>query len=261
MICFLNERSLEEHADWAAALRMFLLATQELRTTDAAVFRDGDFFLSGRFKQRFNALVFPKDLRALVLPLVFSDRYCRGWRPERVSVAEAQFRCHDPALHLRDESMAEATERRHQDQAATVGLLSAADSRFGDARQVQVSKEGWPDAVALWNASSLQAIRSWISEQRGYYDRNSTVAPKDFQTVLGKQPGRFVPTSHRERRLTRRVYREVESNRLYYVDDSHFGRVAHLEVFSAAGVHVGVADIDTGDLDAEGRVEGRVLRL
>jgi hypothetical protein len=37
--------------------------------------------------------------------------------------------------------------------------------------------------------------------------------------------------------------------------------VAHLEVFSAAGVHLGVADIDTGDLDAEGRVEGRVLRL
>jgi hypothetical protein len=261
MISFLNDRSLEEYTDWAAALKTFLLAVQELRATDTSVFRDGVFFQSGTFKQRFNNLAFPKDVRALVLLLIFSDRYCRCWRSTRISTTDDTFSCHNPAMHLRDESMAEGAERRNRDQATIVSLLSAADSRFGGIENVQIRKDGWPNAIDLWNTSSLRTVSFWISQQRGYYDRNSTAAPKDFQTVLEKQPARFVRTPHRERRASRRIFQEQESGRRYYVDDAHFGMTAHLEVFSAEGVHLGIADIDNGDLDADGRVEGRVLRL
>ena len=262
MIAFLNERSLEDHSDWLAGLQLFLLVAQEFAACKEAVFRDGSYFLRGEFKRRFNSLAFPKDQRALVQSLIFSDRYCPCWRPQRVSNAEVEYSCVDPALALSDESICEAAERARLTEPLSVVAISTADSVFGRGRRITVGSMAWDGAVVeLRNAAGLIAAKEFIAQQRGHYDTTSDSAPRDFQTVLEKDPSRFRRTGQLERRSSRRVFQEIQTGRFYYVDDAHPGHSAHLEVFSDDRVHIGIADIDTGALDESGRVEGRRLRF
>src|SRR5260370_3882215 len=131
MIAFLNERSLEQHSDWAASLNAFLVAAHELTAAKVVLFRDSEFFLQPAFKQRFNTLGLPKDVRSLIRDLVFSTRYYSCWRPGRQSERDEIFSCGRPNVELRDESVAEAAERRLRDAHALIAILSAADSASG----------------------------------------------------------------------------------------------------------------------------------
>ena len=49
VIGFLNERSLEPYADWGAALRLFLVAAQELPGSTVKLFKDSNCFVQGGF--------------------------------------------------------------------------------------------------------------------------------------------------------------------------------------------------------------------
>jgi hypothetical protein len=261
MIGFLNEHSLEEHSDLQRALGVFLLVVQELRSSKEVVFRDSRFFRGGDFKRRFNSIGFPKDQRAVVQRLVFTEEYCRCWTPMRLSNAEVTYSYLNPPTELRDASVCEAAENKRAHDETRIVLISALDSRIGSQDPVEVTRAEWSDAVKLHNATSLASIKEYIGQQRGYYDPASSVAPKDFQTVLGKNPSRFRRTGKVERRGSRQIYEEIDSGQLYYVDDAHHGPSAHLEVFSATGEHLGVADVVLGTMDASGRVDGRRLRL
>jgi hypothetical protein len=260
MFAFLNERSLEKYNNWAASLRLFLVAAQELAKVATVLFRDSDFFSSGYFAKQFSSLSFPKDERALIQEIAFGTRYYKCWRPQRISSAADTFACVIPVMQLRDDSICEATERKLADATISIRLLSAADSAF-HSDPLNVSKESTNETVELTNDTSIQGVRRWIAAQRGYYDRTSHSAPKDFQTVLLKATERFRTTAKFERRFSRRVFEEVTTCRLYYVDEGHVGHSAHLEVFSPQHEHLGTADIDTGDLNAAERVHGRTLRL
>jgi hypothetical protein len=76
-----------------------------------------------------------------------------------------------------------------------------------------------------------------------------------------KAPDRFRVTGKLERRFRRKVFEEIATHRLHYVDEGHPGISAHLEVFSATGEHLGTADIATGELNIANRVNGRTLKL
>ena len=261
MIGFLNERSLEEHGNWEAALRLFLDAALELSAVHTRLMKDSSFFFDTDFKRRFNSLSFSSDLQALIRQVVFSEKYYTCWRPQRVSVDVEDYSCDDPRLELRDESICEATELKLLDRALDAAILSAADSVFRDRAQVAVSKDSSDQQIALRNITSLAFVKQWITQQRGYYDPTSHDAPKDFQTILEKAPQRFRPTAKVARHGWRRIFEEMETGRLYYVCDAHPGHSAHLEVFSANRQHYGKADIDTGDVGLSTRVNGRTLKL
>ncbi|MEK6288032.1 MAG: hypothetical protein AABO57_20115 [Acidobacteriota bacterium] len=261
MIGFLNEHSLGDHGASEASLNFFLLAAQELAREGTILFKDSHFFLTADFAREFNALSLPKDVRALIRELVFGERYYRCWRPERLSNDIDQYTCHEPVLALQDHSICEAAERKILDNGLEASLLSAEDSAFQDRYQISVSKDRTRQQIELRCLSSLSLVRRWVTEQRGYYDPASAVAPKDFQTILLKLPDRFRATSKIERRGFRRVFEEMETCRLYYVDEGHPGGSAHIEVFSAHGEHLGTADINTGELDGSARVNGRTLKL
>jgi len=262
MSAYINERSLEDHADWSAALQALLLIVQELADAGESVFRDGRYFLTPRFKQRFNALAFPKDQRALVQSLVFSNRYCPCWTPHRQSDPNVAYSCADPATSLLDESLCEATaaETTRADPLLCNTAISSRESVFGEKQRLNLSSSA-PDSISveLRNAATLAMAREYLAQRRGYYDWASRTAPKDFQTILEKDVVRFARTARVERR-GRRIFQEVQTGRFYYVDDAHFGPVAHMEVFSADGEHLGVANINTGIVDESRRVEGRRLR-
>ena len=261
MIGFLNERSLEEHVDWEAALRLFLNAAQELSTIQTRLFRDSGFFFGGDFKRRFNSLGFPEDVRALIRQLVFSERYYNCWRPQRVSNDSDLYSCANPPLQTHDESICEAAEQKLRNTEWAISLVSAVDSAFGNQDQIQISKDASCQVAELRNATSITMVKQWIAEQRGYYDPSSSSAPRDFQTILEKSPERFSPTGKVERRCSRKIFEETETGRLYYVDDAHPGHSAHLEVFSPNHEHLGTADINTGEINVYKRVNGRRLKL
>ena len=260
MIGFLNERSLGEYGDWCKSLRIFLEIAQELLNVGALLLKDSRFFVRPEVIQRFNSISFPKDERALIRSLVFGNRYYRCWTEGRLSVTTENYICLNPALNLLDESLSEAAERKIVFTTEDVGVLSADDSSFHTEKLI-ISKSSSGESVELSNATSVDHVMKWIVSQRGYYNLDSRSAPRDFQTVLMKDSSRFRATGKVERRFCRQVFEEMATGRFYYVDDAHPGNSAHLEVFSAQGDHLGTADINRGDLNTEGRVVGRILRL
>lgn len=260
MFAFLNERSLERRKDSVASLTEFLIAAQKLQGVRAILFRDSAFFGHPTFKKSFNGLTIPSDVRGLIRELVFGDRYYQCWRASRLSTEDEFFSCEVLALTFYDESVSEAAERSLRNGLMPIALLSATDSVFGSVPELPLAKESSGEVTKLPNVT-LNNVNAWIASQRGHYDRASSFAPRDFQTILGKDPGRFRPTGKTERQHSRRIFEEIETGRHYYVDESHSGAGAHLEVFSARGEHLGTASIDTAELDSHEREAGRVVRL
>jgi hypothetical protein len=81
--------------------------------------------------------------------------------------------------------------------------------------------------------------------------------PRDLETVL-IEADRYVRVGRFERNGRRQVYRELGTNRLFYVDNKHHGLGAHLEVFDAQENHLGTADLH-GNVDATRAVNGRTI--
>ena len=157
----------------------------------SSLFKDSRFFAEADFKQRFNALSFPKDQRALILEVIFGKRYFSCWTDQRLSAAAANYECAEPNLQLIDESLSEAAERKLLQAAEGVSVLSAPASAFDNRLSISVSKSSSGQTAQLRNATSIDTVRQWIASERGHYDRNSQSAPRDFHTILAKQPKRF----------------------------------------------------------------------
>jgi hypothetical protein len=263
MMFFLNERSLEPHAEWVSALDFFRRSSQELKQVAAVkLFRDSYFFQHGATKARFNALPLPKDIRASIRDMIFSDKVFGCWRPERLSDAEHEFHCINPAAALRDESLSEAAEQRSSVAIPPVAVMSAERSQFGPPNELKVLRDGWASAADIRNFSSLESVKQWLAREKGTYNRDTARdPPKDFQTVLEKQPERFRFSGLIERHSDRKVFVEIDTRRQYCVDGSHYGHAAHLEVYSSEDEHLGIADIDTGTLDPSGRKPNRRLKV
>ena len=261
MITFLNERSLETHNDWAAALELFWRIAS-CAPTESLLLRDGNYFDSGDFKKRFNHSIgkLSPDRKSRAREMVFSDRYCRCWRAERVSDSAETYYCEPPEKELRDCSITEGAGRLHRGETAWVGVLSAADSSFGQSNRIQATRSNDNKEVELFNLTKLEEWRQALSSQRGTFDPTLNEVPRDFQTVLVKDATRFERTGKVERRSVRQVYREVSTGCLFYVDEGHPGHSSHLEVFDSQRRHLGVADIESGELNVDQKVRGRRLR-
>ena len=262
MVAFLNERSLGTHTDLAASLELFWRIVS-CAPEDTKLLLDGEFFQSGEFKQRFNhsfGQISPQ-LKGLARQMVFSDRYCKCWRPNRVSDPEATYHCRPPDELRSDCSISEGAERVILGETAWVGVLSAADSAFGQSDRIHATRTNDNKEVELFNVTNLVEWRKAISTQRGHFDPASNEVPRDFQTILGKDPVRFARTGKVERRFGRQIYKEIATGSQFYVDEGHPGHSAHLEVFDSQGHHLGVAEIKTGELDTTQKVVGRKLRL
>lgn len=260
MVVFLNELSLEEHNDWPEALTLFWRIASTA-PGESLLFRDGNFFQSGEFAKRFNLLfgMLPPDLRSRIREMSFSERYWKCWRPERVSDPEEAYECEPPGRDLRDCSISEGAEYMLQIAGDPVGAASAADSCFGQSRRIRAKKSVSGEAVELVCISELRSWQQVLASQRGHFDPTLNQVPRDFQTVLVKDPVRFRSVGRVEPGFGRKVYEEVSTGRLFYVDEGHPGHSAHLEVFDSLGQHLGIADIASGELDSSQLVTGRSL--
>ena len=100
------------------------------------------------------------------------------------------------------------------------------------------------NCIELDGLDNESALEDWLEHtfnlSCSVYDELSNDPPRDEQTIL-RDKKRFEKTSSRYD--GRAIYREVATDRYWYVDNLHFGKSAHLEVFNKAKSHVGEADI------------------
>jgi len=158
-----------------------------------------------------------------------------------------------------DESLAEASKRTFLS-VAPLSVLSAPNSQFDGLSVLTLREPLSGSELGIVNLTSAESVYAWIAQECGIYDATSCEAPSDFQTVLTKDTERFEPTRKRSRKGSRKVYKERQTRRQFYVDYGHPGGSAHLEVFNEHGEHLGVADIDGGVLDESKKVAGRKFR-
>ena len=283
MIAFLNELSVERYGDLRRGLILFWKAALELKEAEAVLYKDSHFFQQVAFKQKFGVLKLPPaapadakegekdelekklppDLRAKLREVAFGNVHWQCWRPERRSVDQDQYTCQNPQITFRDNSLCEAAALILQQAGSEVGVVNAEDSAFAKIPRLDISKVASQQAVELLNIGSIKLVRQWIARQPGVYDPASSVAPKDFQTILEKDTDRFERT-HRFWNVAgkdRRIYKEKATGQQFYVDEGHPGPSAHLEVFDADGRHVGEADIYTGAVDTSKCVAGRGIEV
>lgn len=205
----------------------------------------------------------PRDIAALLRKMSFSNQYFPCWRPSRSSIETTNYSCEILNEVLQDESLCEAAERKILSEEIDLGMISAAGSFFENQGQLNVLKPDTEQTAELRNASSLAAIRQWIVAQRGHYDTESNTAPRDYQTALEQHPERFQRTGRywNVAGADRRIYRETETGRYFYVDEGHPGPSAHLEVFDPDGKHLGEANISTGALNASKKDRDKYITI
>lgn len=202
--------------------------------------------------------------------VVFDMANPAPWEPERQHLSEERYFCRKlpprddeeeaegQGWCVTDTSMAEVTERRLRDVTLYACLLNMSGSPMDGGTSVEVVK-GEGDPIPVTCACAETELEYWL-RQVGMvpdYMPDATEPPRDEQTCLRDvnfyEPTNFVYDG-------RRVYRHIVRKDLYYVDNLHCGKEAHLEVFDKHGRHKGIASLD-GQVDQSKRKSGRILPM
>lgn len=115
--------------------------------------------------------------------------------------------------------------------------------------------------INLDGIDSKSALENWLENKLNLskveYDEYSIEPPKDEQTIL-RDITRFKKTSFRYD--GRVIYCEVAIVRYWYVDNLHYGKADHLEVFEKTGYHIGEADLQ-GNIDISKKDKDKTINL
>lgn len=269
MELFLNERSFEgqyfDHAQCGQAFKAYRLSLETLASAveGCRVFYDASAFalrgvIAGQaFVASLNHIR-DQSLSALIRDTMY-NRFCiQDWRPQQQHSGEEFFWLADELVT--DTTLAEVAERRLRNIGTVRVVLNFSGSSFAGLGALTILK-GEPgeevEEVEVLCFEDADAADRWAREQLEFppYEADAVAPPQDQQTVL-RDVGRFRRTSSRYD--GRRVFREIDTGRYWYVDNSHFGQGAHLEVFEPNGQHLGTASL-TGEFRPEGREAGRRL--
>lgn len=206
------------------------------------------------FLRKFNQLV--PEKRQLLAPTIFRHR-C--WRPgysdgkkysvgtDATSLAGLGI-CESFELDLRNDCLALfGSDRSSYFSNSTVKVTCV--EPHAESREVPCATDS-AGVVARARAAGLLPHE---------YDVEAPRSPRDWETALVDSI-RFEQTGRFELLGRRRVFRERDTGRMFYVDDAHSGPAAHLEVFDENGDHLGVADLQ-GSLKQGSQVAGRKFRL
>lgn len=143
-------------------------------------------------------------------------------------------------------SIAEIAERKIMNAEHVAVALNFTNSIFTTSLTLNVSKNTThtTDFPCAFNENS---IKKWL-EYNGFintnvpYDIKLKRPPEDHETVFNN--GQFEETQYK-RNKGRAVYRRIGTNELWAVDNRHFGKGAHIEVFSEInGRHLGTSKHD-----------------
>lgn len=211
--------------------------------------------VDGPFLGRFNSI--KPDLRRLFGPILFGSELVSNWRDEALC-ADVVCKLETEGEPVSDCGVCEVYQSRKG--LEKIGILGHTMSSFAGRVTVAVDKLSPPEprlnVVCGTTFADFSRIGHGWECLHVEYDQQSVQPPRDHETVLGHDPARFVRVGRIERNGRRSVYRELATNRYFYVDNLHFGAAAHLEVFNSDEIHLGTADL-TGVVDPSTLVPGR----
>jgi hypothetical protein len=197
-----------------------------------------------------------KSLGVAVRNIFFNKLNAKDWQIEQMHSSDDLFLWGDQ--FVTDTSMAELAERKLQDVQLLGLLINFPKSKFATLSTVSVTKNELVTSL-LDCVDEKATFETWLNEKLQTslfrYNEVSKDPPTDTQTLL-RDKKRFTPTSQFVQ--GRRIYQEEQSGYYWYVDNEHFGRGAHLEVFDKLRRHVGVADLE-GLLDESQAELGRTF--
>jgi len=213
-----------------------------------------------------------KSIKKAFINVIFNKLNPKEWRKEQIHSPTDSFDClmsNEQYKIVNDTSLAEVAERNLQNSNSKYLLINFINSSFNLIHPhinncclitvVKNNDEG--NCIKLDSLDNKSALEYWLEYNfylsRAVYDELSNAPPRDEQTIL-REKQRFQKTSHTyDRRV---IYCEVATARYWYVDNLHFGKAAHLEVFDQAGCHVGKADLK-GNIDKSKRDQNKTIRL
>lgn len=183
-----------------------------------------------------------KSLTQAIFDLMYNRLHARDWKYEQIHSKEDTFLCEDE--RVTETSLAELAERTLRDHEILAILINFPMSKYRDKLQLCVTKNEL-HSCDLNCVEEMTRMADWLGHvlnlRNTQYDYNSGDPPRDQQTVL-RDASRFQRT--RQLEAGRKVYKEVDTGRYWYVDNLHNGQAAHLEVFDIHGLHLGEASLD-----------------
>lgn len=184
-----------------------------------------------------------KSIRTLFKRLVRDRLRSTDWLPVRMHL-NCSYVWNE--VEVAETSVAELAERSIRGQNGF--LISMNPSKFSEVKPILIQKECGAIAT-LFSVASEMELEEWYGRNPILgligYPLNVDRPPTDVETVLANRT-RFRRTIKRNQ--GRVVYQERSTGRQYCVDNLHHSAAAHLEVFDAAGRHIGEAST-TGVLD------------
>jgi hypothetical protein len=284
MEIFINEVSLEgqylNDAEFKEAVIVFKAIFEVIneKIKDKQIYKeDNKFFVNyeavkgSNFNKSLNQIK-DQSLKLAFKNIVFNKLNPKEWRTEQVHSSTDSFDClmsNEPYKVVNDTSLAEIAERKLQNSSSTYLLINFINSSFHLVHPhitkcgliTIVKNNDEVNCIKLDGLDKKSALEDWLEHtfnlSCSVYDELSNDPPTDEQTIL-RDKQRFEKISSRCQ--GRAIYREVATDRYWYVDNLHFGKSAHLEVFNKAKSHVGEADIE-GNIDECKRDQNKLLDI
>ncbi|WP_228056148.1 hypothetical protein [Microcoleus sp. LEGE 07076] len=266
MEIFINEVSLEGQYLNDVEFKQAVIAFKAIfdfineKIKDKQIYEDNKLFVNyeavkgSDFNQSLNQIK-DQSLKLAFKNVLFNKLNPKEWRKEQVHSSTESFDClmiNGQYNVVNDTSLAEIAERKLQNSSSTYLLINFINSSFNLVHPhitnccliTIVKNNDEVNCIELDGLDNKSALEDWLEHtfnlSCSVYDELSNDPPRDEQTIL-RDKQRFEKTSSRYD--GRAIYREVATDRYWYVDNLHFGKSAHLEVFNKDKSHVGEADI------------------
>lgn len=266
MEVFINEVSLEgqyiSNTEFAESIKNFITILTDLKQKiqDYSIYKDTQTFLSYEaiknqsFQQSLNSLRDKSQKRAFT-NILFNKINPIEWRSQRIHSASDNFDClmFDKSYkNIQNTSLAEVAERKLQNNTKTYLIINFVNSSFKiphheikDCYVISIIKNNDEhnliDLEGIHNKSGLINWINKISINYIKYDHQSQIPPRDEQTILSNIK-KFKKTMKKFQ--GRIIYHEINYGRYWYVDNLHYGKAAHIEVFDGNGQHIGEASLE-----------------
>lgn len=159
-------------------------------------------------------------------------------------------------------SIAEFAERKIQSGVTQRHLLNFPNSIFATSTSLEVIKDK-AETTTLSCSNDEEELIEWLIsvgliDPNKEYDVKAKHPPMDYQTVLSDKSV-FAVTGRRNQ--GRRIYKRIGTTELWVVDNQHYGKAAHIEIFrETTDVHLGISEINKIEVNAKYKVVGRTIR-
>ncbi|GAA6623063.1 hypothetical protein [Scytonema sp. NUACC26] len=273
MEIFINEVSLEgqyiTEAEFRDAIKNFIsifelinqkIKDKKLYKDDSNIYANYEAIKGSNFNASLNQIK-DKSLRVAFINIVFNKLNPKEWRQEQIHSSEDLFDCltiDNDYKNVSNTSLAEIAERKLQNHKQEYLIINFINSSFriphpdiSNSCLITIIKNNDEIyQICLDGVESKLALEFWLKHKLHLsqleYSLNTTESPRDEQTVL-LNVKRFKKTSFRYD--GRFIYCELTTGRYWYIDNLHYGKAAHLEVFDKTGKqHLGEADLE-GNID------------